>query len=475
MRIISLVVLLVSLVAPASAGGDRFAPAIDTLIEPLIDGEVCVGLAVGILHGGETVTFGYGRISTGGTKAPDENTIFEIGSMTKVFTALLLADAVMRGDMALEDPVASLLPSTVRVPSDDNYEITLSQLATHTSGLPRMPDNFRPQDPSNPYKYYNVQRLYEFLAGYSLTVEPGSRYEYSNLGMGLLGHALSAKYRARFEKLLRERIWEPLDMKNTFIVVPPDAQARTAPGHNVDGTEVSSWEFFALAGAGAVRSTIADLLLFLSANANPGDTPLGEAMVLTHRKRSFTASGVGQVGLGWHYGELSDSPWHNGRTGGYASFANFDPDAKTAVVVLANTSTPLVDQIGAAISRIVSGEDAAPIDFRRPADVDPAIFDDYTGHFTLFPGFDIVITRDGNRLMAQATGQESFRLYPESQDTFFYRVVDAQIKFARDDDGHVDKLILFQNGREMPGTRTGDSCGAACTFASRLRGVADVP
>ena len=194
------------------------------------------------------------------------DTIFEIGSATKVFTSLLLADMVQRGEVALNDPVAKFLPAGVSVPERNGRQITLVDLATHTSGLPRLPANLNPKDPNNPYADYTPEQLYQFLSSYQLPRDIGAQYEYSNLGGGLLGFALARRAGMSYEALVKSRICDPLGMKDTGITLTPEMKARFAVGHDQGLARVENWDLPTLAGAGALRSTANDLLAFVSAN-----------------------------------------------------------------------------------------------------------------------------------------------------------------------------------------------------------------
>ena len=274
-------------------------------------------------------------------------TLFEIGSITKVFTGILLAEMVERGEVRLEDPVQDLLPKGVVVPSRNGKQIRLVDLATHSSGLPRMPDNFAPADPANPYADYSAEKLYEFLRGHQLTRDIGVRGEYSNLGAGLLGHALSLRAGKSYEALVTERILAPLGMTSTRIVLTPEDRARLAPGHSAGGTPVANWDLTALAGAGALRSSADDMLKFLAANLNPPPGALGRAIRIAQTPRS----GIGDItktGLLWivyttRFGQTI--PSHNGGTAGYRTWTGFDPERRIGVVVLSNRSNS-VDRIG---------------------------------------------------------------------------------------------------------------------------------
>ena len=169
-----------------------------------------VGIVVGLVDekGARVIT--YGNASQDGKQALDGNSVFEIGSVTKVFTATLLAEMVERGEVSLNDPISKYLPRTVKTPTRDGKEITLFDLATQTSGLPRLPANFAPKDPQNPYADYSVDQMYAFLSGYSLTRGIGEKYEYSNFGVGLLGHILALRAGTDYETLVRKRICQPL-------------------------------------------------------------------------------------------------------------------------------------------------------------------------------------------------------------------------------------------------------------------------
>src|SRR6266566_3001093 len=214
----------------------------------------------------------------------------------KVFTASALADMVARGEVKLDDPVANYLPRAVRMPVRVR-PITLLDLATQSSGLPRLPDNFAPRDSSNPYADYSVQQLYEFLSRYQLPRDPGASYEYSNLGVGLLGHALALRAGMSYEQLVTRRILTHLGMRETAITLTPAMRARLAPGHDVGGNVVPNWDLPTLAGAGALRSTARDMLTFLAANLDTSATPMARGLRQTHEPRQATDNPNLKVGL----------------------------------------------------------------------------------------------------------------------------------------------------------------------------------
>ena len=381
----------------------------------------------------------------------DEHSVFEIGSITKVFTGILLADMVLRGEVKLDQPVAELLPKDVRLPTREGKVITLAHLSMQNSGLPRLPDNLAPKDMSNPYADYTVAQMYEFLGKHQLRRDPGAQYEYSNLGVGLLGHALALRAGKPYETLVQERILKPLGMTNTAITLTPAMRARVAQGHDGNGTAVPMWDLPTLAGAGALRSTVADMRKFIAAAASPPDNAIGRAIKLSMEPRVTINSSL-TMGLGWHRIHMAGDTliWHNGGTGGYHSFAGFNHRTRASVVMLANSSQ---DNDDIARHLVLPAFPLATyvrrVEITLPADT----LRGYVGTFRLAPTFAITITEENGALHLQATGQPKFPLFAEAMDKFFLRVVDAQIEFVRDSSGRVGELILVQNGARQRAAR----------------------
>ena len=200
-------------------------------------------IVVGVVDASGSRVFAAGKLNGDSGSEADGKSVFEIGSITKTFTALLLADMVKRGEVRLEDPVSKYLPKSVKALSRGGKEITLLDLASQSSGLPRMPDNFAPADPDNPYADYTVKRMYDFLNGYTLTRDIGEGYEYSNLGFALLGQALSLRAGKGYEALVRERILAPLGMGETGIGLAPEMKTHLAAGHNQMLQPVKNWDY----------------------------------------------------------------------------------------------------------------------------------------------------------------------------------------------------------------------------------------
>ncbi|TAG90116.1 MAG: DUF3887 domain-containing protein [Bacteroidetes bacterium] len=298
-----------------------------------------VGLSIGIIKNGKMQFYHYGETKKNNAKLPDNNTLYEIGSVSKTFTALLLAQAVENKKTTLNTPINTYLPKNIPSLEYNNKKITLENLANHSAGLPRLPDNLlnNPNTIStNPYKNYTEKDLFDFLEKYKLTKEILKQYEYSNLGFGLLGTILEKINKKTYEEQIISQICKPLNMQNTKITLnEKDKNQYFAQGYDEESNAVSSWEFQSLAGAGAIRSNVEDLLNYVSAYLNP-PKKMANAMNLT-QKLTFEF-GQNKVGLGWHIIKIKENEvWqHAGGTAGFRSVAAFCPTTKNAIVVLSN-------------------------------------------------------------------------------------------------------------------------------------------
>jgi len=397
-------------------------------------------IVVAVVDEKGTRFFSYGKTA----KQPhagnsNENTVFEIGSLTKVFTGILLAEAVKRGEVRLEDSISKHLPENVTSPKYNGKEITLLHLISHTSGLPFKPDNLSPNDYENPYAQYTVKQMYEFLAKYQLTHEPGSDFAYSNLGVGLLGHILSLRANTTYENLVETRILKPLGMNDTAITLTPRMKANLAVGYNEDGDQTSNWDLPTLAGAGALRSTAADMARFISANLGFTTTSISPSLAEAQK-------------LVWVIKQPSKTIlWHGGSTGGYLSFVAIDTAQKKGVFVATN-SQDSIDDIGFHII-----DNSSPLkqiaEAKKQITLSEEILERYVGEYHLSTlNLTFTISRKGQRLFLQQAGQAKFGLFPEKETEFFLRVVDASITFTKDEDGKVNGLILHQKG-DHPGKR----------------------
>ena len=307
---------------------------VDSAVQPYINLQATAGLSIGILRNGKTTFYGYGETARGNRQIPNDHTIFEIGSISKTFTAILLALAVDDGKAKLDDPVNKYLPDSIPPLEYEGVPVTLETMSNHSSGIPRMPSNFPMTDPGNPYKDYDVNDLFSFYKNFKLTRKPGTKYEYSNLAVGTLGVILEKIDHEKYAALIKQYICKPLGMNETEEFLQKKDSSHFAKGYNEDGAYNSQWDFKALQSAGSIRSTAFDLIKY--AEANLGDAPpnLWKAIQLTHNI-TFT-EGHTKVGLGWHYIKPGNDEvlFHNGETGGYHSNLAINTNKKFAVVIL---------------------------------------------------------------------------------------------------------------------------------------------
>lgn len=365
----------VTLFSAVVLGAATERAALDELVKPFLKDKPYLALVVGITQPEGHKVFGYGQATLDGKQQPpDGTTIFEIGSITKIFTGTLLADLVRSGVVRLDDPVQRYLPDNFAVPRRDDRSISLLHLATHTSSLPVQPPTIGliallSKDPANPYGEYNEARLRQTLADLKLSRPIGGRFEYSNLGVGLLGHALAHAAKAKsYEGLLIQRLVNPLGLADTRLRLSDEQNKRLAPAHNNDGKRTSPWTFACLEACGGLRSTAHDMLLFSDAAMGRRKTPLDEAFRMAQQPWRDTGLGpIGDqsIGLCWFRETLPLSKgkltwlWHNGGTGGYRSFLGLVPEKGLAVVLLANSPHSL-DKLGVAIlKKIAEAENEA--------------------------------------------------------------------------------------------------------------------
>lgn len=413
---------------------------IDTAARQYVEAGEYPVIVIGVVDGDHSAVYAYGKLDNG--QKPDGATPFEIGSVTKTFTATLLAQQVVAGKLKLDQPVSSLLPGFT-IPSRDDKQITLGNLASQNSGLPRMPGNFQSANSKDPYADYGADKMKAFLAAYTLPRDPGARYEYSNLGVGLLGYALGVQASTDYQTLVQRQIFQPLGMSHSTTDLDAAIRAGLAPGHDSGGQSTSNWHLDALAGAGAIVSTADDMLRFLKANMGITKTDLYPAMQLAQKPASAGPRPNDMIGLVWMTAHTAggDVVWHNGGTGGYASYVGFTADRKHGVVVLTNKAAS-VDNLGQAT--LLSGVALDPV--RKQLPMSEQQLDEYAGGYELQPGFVISVFRNGDQLMAQATGQNAFPVFPSAKDEFFAKIAGISMSFKRDDKGKINSLVLHQNG-----------------------------
>lgn len=409
------------------------------------------GVAVAWVDADGAAFFQAGKYSEADPRTVTPDTQFELGSITKVFTALLLAESERLGQVSRHDPAAKFL-----LPADDPAQaalakITLLSLTTHTSGLPRLPSNLglKPQTAADPYAAYDRAMLINALKMDGPPAPTGRAMVYSNFGVAVLGEALAAAWGTSYADALRVHVLAPLGMHDTTLgLVDSPVPSNLAPGH-VEEKPVPNWTFQAVAPAGALRSSARDMAIFISAFLDKKGAlrPSFEATVQSqHADPGFT----GHIGLGWFLTDDVERPvvWHGGATAGSHALLAISPKTSTGVVILAN-----VQQVSEALGFSLLGLGDKWPQYQHPKGETVKDTAGYVGLYPLSPAFAIAITAKDNALFGQATGQPQFALRPITADRFAIMGVPAEISFERGADGKVVALVLHQNGRDQRAPR----------------------
>lgn len=397
-----------------------------------------VGIVVGVIDSSGRRVIAYGRSGARDNRPLDGNTVFQIGSVTKPFTSLLLADMARRGEISLDDPAAKYLPAGVQMPQRGRA-ITLRDLADHVSGLPPMPTNFDLNGNPNPHEGYTVDDLYAFLSSYTPEHEPGDEEIYSNLGVALLGRLLANRMETDYETLLAERVLEPLGMKRTSITLDTAQRQRLAVGHDRYLYPVYTWEMESLPASGSLRSTANDILSMLAAYLGYRNTPLDSAMDLQLDEP-----------LGWGRSP-SGLFGHSGGKAGYRTAVAFNPSVGTGAVVLANARTN--DEPMAIARHLLTGEPLEPAPHapksRARAVLPYAVLDRYAGRYRHHSGQELEVARNGHLLLVRYPSGSIFEFVAEGRFEFYYHGGNDDIVFDVDTEGRVMGLKLYGNGKSF--------------------------
>lgn len=426
--------------APASPTGDVDGPhkaAIAAQLKPYLDAEILGSVTVGIYDAGKIEIYGFGK-GPGG-KPPNADTIYEIGSLTKVYTGLLLADAVQRKEVELDTALAELMPPGVTVPTKDKTLITLRHLALHSAGLPRLPASVQVTSP-DPYGRYGEDVLFRDLIGTELEAVPGTQIVYSNYGYGLLGYALGKKIGGGYAAALEARVVKPLGLASTFIRVPASATARRATPTNDDLAVVPAWTWTdALAGAGALSSSVRDQLKVVEAelDAASGSKATLRAAMRFSQEEQLAERPSENAGLGWLI-DPKGRHVHNGGTAGSRSFIGIDTKTRRGVVILASTGMSLVDRLGNILFDVLENTAKAPGALPTAAQVAS-----YAGNYD-FSGTKLAIVIANNRLYIEGPGEPRHRLVSVTDVAFWIEALQAVAFFHKD--GDAVKQVVFQIG-----------------------------
>jgi len=297
-----------------------------------------LGLVVGVVKNGKTFFRGYGTINKEKQIPPDSLSVFELASTSKLFTTSTLQLLVDERQVKLEDKIQTFLKDKVKI-SSSGQNTTILHLATHLSGFPSLPNSFiaKMTDERNPYKDLVTQDIYNYLKTCEDKQAEGN-YDYSNFGMGLLGHLLEIKSGTKYEKLVRQKLLDPLQMKNTFATVDSTNKNSIVQGYDENGNAAPIWTDNVLTGAGSFLSNASDMVKFIKANLRENETTISKSLIQTHKRQLN-----GETGLGWILASNADKllgntdiVWHNGMAGGYASYLAVDKTNGFGIIVLSN-------------------------------------------------------------------------------------------------------------------------------------------
>lgn len=426
--------------------------AIKKLASPLVEKRIVDGLSIGFLDGDRygTVHLGFANESK---QTADIGTIYEIGSITKVFTSLLLADAVVRGEINLHAKADVANPAGIAFKTYEERAVKWVDLSTHRSGLPRLPDNLPLTSMRDPYRDYDSKKAAEFLKDFKPVRKPGSSQEYSNFGVSVLGYLLAEKAGQSYEALLRERIAEPLKMADTTLVLDDNRMKRLATPHEKFGSETPIWSFADLPGAGGIRSTMRDLMRFAKAQLQPPDGLLGDAINLAWQQHTEADNSGPAMGLGWVIMGDGQTRLHDGGTGGSTSCVLINRTLKRAVIVLCNTQSEgdvagLAMQLMAGVPSVETKrepEKSTSVELKKPT-IDAKLRSRLEGRYQLAANFIFTVKDVDGHLMVGITNQETQEVFPDSPTRWSYRGVKATLEFVLPKSGPAKSLILHQNG-----------------------------
>lgn len=425
------------------------------LASPLVDSERMAGLSVGVIQGERELKLHLGQSNPTGQVATDE-TIYEIGSISKVFTATLLAGLIEKGAVGLEGPAFSG-DTKLQVPGEIASAVSWKHLATHRSGFPRLAGNMRNVSSENPYSRETSDRVAAFLKSLQLKAKPGRAYAYSNLGFAVLGYRVGEVTGKSYETMLREQITVPLGMRDTCVDLSDEQTGRFATPY-AGGKQVSPWTFADMPGAGGIRSTLPDMMLFAKAALDPPDNATGRAIDRTFQKHQAGGLRGFSMGLGWHFDRDLQTRWHNGETGGFHGALFVNRKMNATVVVLANSSNgSVVDVLAKQLMQVMAGRKVEPQEFAREVNVNADEKRRLCGCYQLAENFVFDVHLKGDEVWVGITNQPAQQVFAKSPTEWFYRSVDAALIFELDPSGIPLALVVHQNGLKQRAKRVGDS------------------
>ena len=391
-------------------------------------------IVMGVFENGQAEYFVKGLQNQALNQAASSQTIYEIGSISKTFTSLLLAQLIGEGKLQLDDPVHKFWPEPFKLIDSEQQAITFKQLATHTSGLPRLPNNLSPFA-KDPYADYDRTQLLAAVKSGSAN-QSAVNYVYSNFAVGLLGESLAVIEQSTYNELITSKILQPLNLTQTYMTLDQVPESLLAQGYN-GNSEASAWQFQALAGAGSIRSSIEDLLAYGVAHLKPANHGLKNAMQLAtsvhHQQGSL------KIGLGWHI-TADGVLWHNGGTAGFRSIIMIDPVQQKVVAGITNSGNNDVEDIAAHLM-----DPSQPmVDHEFPVAIESQQLDLFTGTF-FHPASDKTITliKHQDRLYLTAPKQPRQLMTYIGDDTFKQTTFKIKLKFNRETTGQVTSIEFY--------------------------------
>ena len=420
--------------------------AVDVLLQQRLRYQGVGYLAVQV-QGSDVQLKAAGRRRAEGEEAISVDDVFEVGSITKTFTALLLADAVTRKLLALNDAVEEALPN-LRLRDSTGAPIRWIDLATHRSGLPRLPANMAPSSPADPYADYGEARLLAALREWKAERARDTQWAYSNFGYGLLGYALGRAAGSDYGTLLQGRVLTPLGLTQARLLRPGDRPPRLVDGHAADGKPVPHWHFDVMAPVGGLVMDGTSLARYAQAALGTVDSPLREAFTLAQREHAAGPTPTNPIGLAWLRAPLNGRTVlnHDGGTYGFSSSLWLDPSRGRATAVLANAMVEVKD-----LALHLLEPNIPPTDLQATRQTAVALGAEQlaplVGVYALNPQFKLTLSLQGTQLLGQATGQQAFELFASAPRRFFARVTPLTISF--DEAPTPMDLTLEQGGQTL--------------------------
>ncbi|HEX9510004.1 MAG TPA: serine hydrolase [Puia sp.] len=439
------ILLFLWVILPACSTHSQTLPQkLDTLLTAYTRQHSFNGSALVARQGTVLLQKGYGYKNLQDHAWNDSNGIFQIGSITKQFTSAIILQLQEKNKLSLQDKLSKYIPDYPH-----GGEITIENLLTHTSGIYNYTNDgdFMQHKTTHPI---NRDSLIARFKNTPLDFSPGEKFSYSNSGYILLGYIIEKITGKPYFRVVREQIFQPLQMRHsgfdfTGLTSPDKAIGYPSPSSDQPADIVDSSVSFA---AGAMYTTAGDLYKWDRALYTGGI--ISQASL----QKAFTPYKSG-YGYGWGIDSAFGKKivMHGGGITGFVSFILRVPEDGTCIILLDNQPSPALGKIATEINTLLNGKEVILPKERKEITLDTATLQQYTGGYELTPGFVITITLENGKLISQATGQGKAELFAEKENFFFLKIVDAQIEFIKGADGKIEKLVLYQNGRQMPGKK----------------------